>query len=313
MSSLVFAWAVHLCSCLQVWWADTDFHVFFVFFIKTGEWTLALSCHLLFFRPLVCLWTARVKHALLTMLLIRGLYKSVFCMRMCSSILWMCVCKLMCVCKGACMHQHTVLVCYLNCSIFLPPPHTPPMKFGWGWGYIGITVSICPCVWILTRQYLLKCPAFCNQTLHGGISSWAAVPCRKIGVLTSRSRLQWGFISWKYDCFYRIFWTADPFATRLGLMIHHYKPECLVRKLDRCVQSQGQDQGECLSSQYLVTHWTFCGIMSLSVMQKDWCTNFKVKVTMRACMTKYDSFYCVLWTADLFAIKLTLMVWHHKL
>ena len=162
-------------------------------------------------------------------------------------------------------------------------------------------------------RYLLCCWTFGNQTRYGDATSWAKMSCKKIGLLSSKFRVTVRAHLIKYDCFYRIFWTADPFATRFGLMIHHYKPECLVRRLDRCVQSQGQDQGECLSSQYLVTHWTFCGIMSLSVMQKDWCTNFKVKVTMRACMTKYDSFYCVLWTADLFAIKLTLMVWHHKL
>ena len=47
-----------------------------------------------FFRPLACLWTTRVKHASLTTLLTRGLYKSVFvCMCVCVF-----VCRLICVC-----------------------------------------------------------------------------------------------------------------------------------------------------------------------------------------------------------------------
>ena len=39
--------------------------------------------------------------------------------------------------------------------------------------------------------------------------------------------------------FYCIFWIADPFATKLGLMVHYRKPECLMKKLDCCVQGQG--------------------------------------------------------------------------
>ena len=34
----------------------------------------------------------------------------------------------------------------------------------------------------------------------------------------------------KYYSFYYIFLTVDSLATKLGLMIHHHKPECLVKK-----------------------------------------------------------------------------------
>ena len=36
-----------------------------------------------------------------------------------------------------------------------------------------------------------------------------------------------------------IFCTADPFVIKLGLMVHYYKPECLMKELDCCVQGQG--------------------------------------------------------------------------
>ena len=32
-----------------------------------------------------------------------------------------------------------------------------------------------------------------------------------------------------------VFWTADPFATKLGWMAHHYKLDCLVKRLDSSV------------------------------------------------------------------------------
>ena len=31
------------------------------------------------------------------------------------------------------------------------------------------------------------------------------------------------------------------FATKPGLMVHYYKPECLMKKLDCCVQGQGHN------------------------------------------------------------------------
>ena len=34
----------------------------------------------------------------------------------------------------------------------------------------------------------------------------------------------------KNDPFYYIFWSADSSESKLGLVIHHHKPECLVKK-----------------------------------------------------------------------------------
>ena len=36
-----------------------------------------------------------------------------------------------------------------------------------------------------------------------------------------------------------VFWTAYPFATKLGSIVHYHKPECFMEKLDCCVQGQG--------------------------------------------------------------------------
>ena len=57
----------------------------------------------------------------------------------------------------------------------------------------------------------------------------------------------------------------------------------------------------------------WCIIMSRSVMQKDWFAVFKFRVTVRAHLIRYDCFYHVCWTADLFATKFNWMVHHHKL
>ena len=44
------------------------------------------------------------------------------------------------------------------------------------------------------------------------------------------SRSQQGLIRSKYDCFYYIFWTADPFAFQPGFEEFHYKP--VIRSTD---------------------------------------------------------------------------------
>ena len=43
--------------------------------------------------------------------------------------------------------------------------------------------------------------------------------------------------------FYYIFQTAGPFATKLGVVVQHYKLECPAEKLDYCVQGQGHSEG----------------------------------------------------------------------
>ena len=63
-----------------------------------------------------------------------------------------------------------------------PLPWPPPMTkwlYGGGGVYIGITVSICLCVWIMSGLYLLNHFILWKQTWCGGILSWAGLSCRK--------------------------------------------------------------------------------------------------------------------------------------
>ena len=97
----------------------------------------------------------------------------------------------------------------------------------------------------------------------------------------------------KYDNVYCIFWTADPFATKLGLIVHYHKPECFMKKLDCCGQGQSHSKiSQCqwmfvqiISSESLnvllpnLVWW--CIIMSQIVFQKDWFAVFKVKVAVK--------------------------------
>ena len=72
-------------------------------------------------------------------------------------------------------------------------------------------------------------------------------------LLSSRSMSQWRLIWLKYNSFYFIFWTVDSLATKRGLMIHHHKPECHVKKLVYCIQGEGHGKGSkclCLSRWY---------------------------------------------------------------
>ena len=40
-----------------------------------------------------------------------------------------------------------------------------------------------------------------------------------------------------------MFWTADHFDTKLGMVIQHHDPECLAEKLVCCLQCQGHIEG----------------------------------------------------------------------
>ena len=94
----------------------------------------------------------------------------------------------------------------------------------------------------------------------------------------------------KYDSVYCIFCTADPFATKLGLIVHYHKPECFMEKLDCCVQGQGHSRisnyqwmfvqmlsSETLNLLLLNLVW-WCNIMSQIVFEKDWFAVFKIMV-----------------------------------
>ena len=66
--------------------------------------------------------------------------------------------------------------------------------------------------------------------------------CKMIDLLFSRSRSQQELILSHFDSFFHIFRTDDPFANKIGLIVHHHKLECLMEKLDCC--DQGQDHSK---------------------------------------------------------------------
>ena len=139
---------------------------------------------------------------------------------------------------------------------------------------VKVTVKVQNISECLSGWYLLNCRTFCYQTWYCDASSWA-MSRKKIGFLFSRSSLQPGLMWSKYDSFYYIFWTADPFATKLGLMAHHHKLDCQVKRLDCYFQGQGHSKG-----------------------------SYDQNMTV--------SFYYFLWTIDSSATKLCLMIHHLK-
>ena len=51
----------------------------------------------------------------------------------------------------------------------------------------------------------------------------------EIGLLFARERSQCRLIESNYDCHYHIFWTGDCCASQLCWVVHHQKPQCLVK------------------------------------------------------------------------------------
>ena len=64
-----------------------------------------------------------------------------------------------------------------------------------------------------------------------------------MGLLHSRSRLQWKFKMSVNVCPDGIFWTKEHFVTKPGMVMQHHKPECHAAKLVGCVQCQAHNEG----------------------------------------------------------------------
>ena len=121
--------------------------------------------------------------------------------------------------------------------------------------------------------------------------------------------------------FWYIIWTADPFATKLGLIVHYRKPECFMEKLDCCVQSQGQSK--ILKCQWIVVQispkmlnlllpnlvW-WCIIYESDFCKKDWFAIFKVKVTVTDNIIKICLFNFNVLSELLVLLQLNLVWWH---
>ena len=163
---------------------------------------------------------------------------------------------------------------------------------------VNVTAKIQNVSECLSGWYLLNHRTFCYQTWYGD-PAWARVSHRIFfwHLLSSRSRSQWGLIWSKYIFFYYIIWTVDSLASKPGLMIHHQKSECLVKKV-RLLYSRLRSQWRVKMSLFVQMIFSkppnilfpnlvlWCIIMSRNVLQKDWFLIFKVKVTARAHMIK---------------------------
>ena len=136
----------------------------------------------------------------------------------------------------------------------------------------GQNVNVCPDdIFCITKPFV-------SETWDCDATLWVRVSCKKIYLLFSRSRSLQELIWTKYDHFYRIFWTAGPFATKRGLMVHYHKPECftvnwiVVFKVK--VTAKFPDVSVLLFAESLklllpnLVWW--CVIMSQIVFQKDW-------------------------------------------
>ena len=92
--------------------------------------------------------------------------------------------------------------------------------------------------------------------------------------------------------FLLIFWTVDPFATKLDSMAHHrrwFKVKDAM-KVQIYVSDWVRIYSEPLNLPLPNLVW-WCVIMDQSVLQKDWFAVFMVKVTVRAHIIKYVCFY----------------------
>ena len=100
--------------------------------------------------------------------------------------------------------------------------------------------SKCLC---LSRIYLLNYPTFCFQTWYCVASLWFKVSCKKIDVLFSRSKsLQEIIIMIKIWQFALYFLNCWSFCYQAWFNITYHKPECVMEKLDCCVQGQGHSK-----------------------------------------------------------------------
>ena len=164
-----------------------------------------------------------------------------------------------------------------------------------------------------------------TTNLGMGCIIMSQIVSRKIGWLSSRSRSQWRIISAKYNflicllnCWslqltlvwwlivisWIVFWkdwiallwsrSGSQKRSRIPLNVHldevFSTPEPSVTKLCMVMHHHGSE-----------------------VMQDNWFAVFKVRVTVKADIIRYDCSYHICWTADLFATTFNWMVHHHKL
>ena len=133
----------------------------------------------------------------------------------------------------------------------------------------------------------LNCWSVCNQTCFDSTTSLAGVSYAKIGLLQSRSQQM--FKMSMNVCLDGIFWTAEHFVTKLGMVMQYHELESHVEKLFVIFKVKGshdQSMTPCAISSELLILWKpdlvwWYIIISQSDLWKKWITAFRVKVTAK--------------------------------
>ena len=126
---------------------------------------------------------------------------------------------------------------------------------------LSVHLSICPS---LSGQYLLNCSTiFFYQTWYGGVLHEVVCHAEKLIHYLQCQGHSKGLYNQSMS-FYCVSETAGPFATKLGLIVQHHKPECHVMWKNGItvfkvtVTGKVQNVSECLSGRYLLNQGTFC-------------------------------------------------------
>ena len=113
----------------------------------------------------------------------------------------------------------------------------------------------------LSERYIFNRLTFCNQTWYGDALSWTQVSCKKIDLLSSSSRSQWGLI-WSNMTVSNI----SPellifFAPRFSWMAQHHKLEsgfvCVCVKI-KLLFSRSRSQRRIKTLLNLYVFYIFC-------------------------------------------------------
>ena len=155
-----------------------------------------------------------------------------------------------------------------------------------------------------------------NKCLFGQcLLNLSTVSCRKKCFTVFKVKVAAKDCIYLYDCFYYIFWTADPFTVKLSLMVHSHMLLYRVKKIDHFVPRLQWNFrmliNVCPDSICWITEpfITRLGIVMHhhELEWKDWFAFFKVKVTVEASNGQIMTFCCVIWTADPIITKLGVM------
>ena len=124
--------------------------------------------------------------------------------------------------------------------VFLYTPLLPPSYFV----RLSFQLSVCSFVHVLD-QYFLKHSTiffFFYQTWYGQciIMRWCVMQRNWFTLFKVKAPSRTCVIKiWLFFFFYHIFESLSPFATKLGLIVTHQKPECPVQKWHYCIQGKG--------------------------------------------------------------------------